>query len=189
MELLIKTKRVRLSKSKRMRMNQPPKVTTEAVVRVGQPEDEDGVMVLARLIHKEIGMFNIDEDKGLTQIRPALRKEHGIVGVIGKKDNLEGFILLRVSTNWYSPKPFLEEMCVFVHPDYRNAVDSRVRKLLDFSKKCSDELQMPLMIGVLSNQRTDAKVKFYQRTFGDPAGAFFIYGAKTGQSEEPDTRH
>jgi hypothetical protein len=40
---------------------------------------------------------------------------------------------------------------------------------------------MPLMIGVMSNSRTDAKVKLYERQFGNPAGSFFLYGVKTGE--------
>ena len=36
------------------------------------------------------------------------------------------------------------------------------------------------MIGVLSNHRTEAKVRLYERQFGKPSGAFFLYNARTG---------
>ena len=112
-----------------------------------------------------------------------LHKHFGIIGVVGTKDNLEAMILLRIANNWYSDTPFLEEMSVFVLPEYRNATVSRVHKLIEFAKKAADGLDLPLMIGVLSNQRTNAKVELYEKHFGHPAGAFFIYGASTGQPE------
>jgi len=186
MNVSLKKQRVRLSKSARARMPRPERITTDAIARVAQPDDEDGIMVLARMIHEEIGMFDLNEDKVRDTIRPMLHKHHGIIGVIGKKDELEAMILLRVANNWYSDTPFLEEMSVFVRPDYRNATVSRVQKMIEFAKKAADGLGLPLMIGVLSNQRTNAKVELYEKHFGDPAGAFFIYGARTGQPERAD---
>jgi putative aminopeptidase FrvX len=72
-------------------------------------------------------------------------------------------------------------MCVYVHPEYRASKGGRARKLVEFAKKCSEELNLPLMIGVLSNSRTDAKIKLYERQFGNPVGTFFLYGVKTGE--------
>ena len=103
------------------------------------------------------------------------------MGVIGKPDHIEGLVLLRIHSQWYSDGEFLEEMCVYVHPDYRASKGGRARKLVEFAKKCSEELHLPLMIGVLSNSRTDAKIKLYERQFGTPAGTFFLYGVKTGE--------
>jgi GNAT superfamily N-acetyltransferase len=183
MKSIFKKQRVRLSKSARKNMPKFERVTTEPLVRAAQPDDEEGILVLARMIHKEIGMFELNEDKVRGVIRPLLHKHFGIVGVVGKKDNLEAMILLRISSNWYSDTPYLEEISVFVRPEYRNASISRVYKLIDFAKKTADGLNLPLLIGVLSNQRTNAKIELYEKHFGSPAGAFFIYGATTGQPE------
>jgi hypothetical protein len=180
---MFKKQRVRLSKSARKRMPKFERVTTEPLVRAAQPDDENGIMTLARMIHEEIGMFDLNEEKVRSTIRPLLHKHFGIIGVVGAKDNLEAMILLRIANNWYSDAPFLEEMSVFVRPEYRNATVSRVHKLIEFAKKAADGLDLPLMIGVLSNQRTNAKVELYEKHFGHPAGAFFIYGASTGQPE------
>lgn len=153
----------------------------EIYVRVADPDDEDGIMKLGRLVESENGVFAMNEERTRGVIRPSLYLSGGIVGVIGPKDNLEGVVVLRVSQYWYSDVSFLEEMCVFVHPDYRAAKGGRARKLVEFAKKVSESLGMPLMIGILSNSRTDAKTRLYERQFGPPAGAFFLYGAKTGQ--------
>jgi GNAT superfamily N-acetyltransferase len=138
-------------------------------------------MELARLVNEENGIYPMDLNKVAKMMIPSLFKEGGIVGVIGPKDKIEAGILLRVSSLWYADKPFLEEMSLFVHPDYRSARGGRASKLIEFAKKCATELGMPLMIGVLSNNRTSAKVRMYEKRLGTPVGAFFLWGAKTGQ--------
>ena len=152
----------------------------EIYVRVAEPDDEAGILELARLVHNENGLFDLNEAKVVAMLRPALYRIRGICGVIGEHGKLTGVILLRVSNYWYSDTEFIEEMCIYVHPDYRHAVGGRARHLIEFAKKTADSLKMPLAIGVLSNDRTDAKIALYERHFGPQAGAFFLYGAKTG---------
>lgn len=155
-------------------------------VRTATPQDEDGIMELARLVNNENGVFKMNDDKVRSMVRPSLYLSGGIMGVIGQKDRIEGLVLLRVSQYWYSDATFLEEMCVYVHPEYRAAKGGRARKLVEFAKKASEKLELPLMIGILSNSRTDAKTRLYERQFGSPAGAFFLYGVKTGTVPDQD---
>jgi hypothetical protein len=81
---------------------------------------------------------------------------------------------------WYSDNLVLEEKAIFIHPEYRSARGGRARRLCEFSKHAADTLNIPLIIGVLSNHRTEAKVRLYERQFGKPSGAFFLYNATTG---------
>lgn len=155
-------------------------MSKDIYVRTAEPDDEDGIIHLAKVVNIENGLFEMNEEKVRNIIRPFLYLHGGIIGVIGSKNNLQGGIILKVAQNWYSDAYFLEEMCVFVHPDYRAAKGGRARKLVEFAKKASEKLNIPLMIGVLSNSRTDAKTKLYERQFGEPAGSFFLYGVKTG---------
>ena len=153
----------------------------ELKVRVGTPEDVDGVMELALSACEENGFVEPNPMKLLQDIWAALNREHGICGVIGPVGGkLEGVILLRIGNIWYSDREILEERAVFIHPDFRSAKGGRARKLCDFGKKVADELNLPLTIGVLSNQRTEGKVRMYGRIFGEPAGAYFLYNAQTG---------
>jgi hypothetical protein len=48
----------------------------------------------------------------------------------------------------------------------------------------ADKLGMPLTIGVLSNHRTEAKVRFYERFLGKAAGAYWIYWPGSRKAEE-----
>jgi hypothetical protein len=81
----------------------------------------------------------------------------------------------------------LEEKAIFIHPDYRNAKGGRARRLCEFSKQVANTLELPLIIGVLSNHITEAKVRLYERQFGKPTGAFFLYNARTGSQKEAAT--
>lgn len=173
-------KRVRLSKTARKARGEYKVIDSPCHVRVATRDDLFGILELARIVHGENGLFDFNETKVAEAVWPVLHQANGIIGVIGERDKLEGVVMLSVASYWYSDKQFLEEKCVFVHPDYRHAKESRVQKLIEFAKKCASDLEMPLMIGVLSNTRTSAKVALYERHFGSPAGAFFLWGAKTG---------
>jgi hypothetical protein len=158
----------------------------ELEIWTGTPKDVDAVMEIAMMACEENGFVQPNPERLLTDIWPALNLEEGIMGLIGPKGTREvqGAVLLRIGHLWYSDQRAIEERAVFIRPEYRSAKGGRARKLCEFSKQIADELGMPLMIGVLSNQRTAGKVRLYQRIFGEPTGAFFLYGAKTGAWKE-----
>jgi len=149
-------------------------------VRIGQPEEVHEIMDLALAACSENGFANPNPVKLLGQIWSALNLDNGIMGIIGEPGKLEGGILLRVADVWYSDDRLLEEKAIFIHPDYRSAKGGRARRLCEFAKRASVMLEVPLLIGVLSNDRTRAKVRLYERQFGDQTGAFFLYNGRTG---------
>lgn len=150
-------------------------------VRIAGPEDLDAVMGLALAACKENGFVNPNPDKVAHEFWSALHLDHGIVGIIGNPgERAEAGVLLRIGSMWYSDEMVVEEKAIFIHPDFRSAKDGRAKKLCQFSKSVADSLNIPLMIGVLSNDRTEAKVRMYEREFGKSAGAYFLYGSKTG---------
>jgi hypothetical protein len=151
-------------------------------IRIGTPEDIHGVMALAMAACEENGFVDPNPKKLLSEIWSALNLDHGLMGVIGQKGGqLEGAVLLRIGSMWYSDSQVLEEKAIFVDPNQRSAKGGRARRLCEFSKQVADSLNIPLIIGVLSNHRTEAKVKLYERQFGKPSGAFFLYNARTGR--------
>jgi hypothetical protein len=155
---------------------------SEVHVRVGTPEDVHGFMALCLMGSEENGFVKPDPVRLLEEVWPALNRDGGLCGIIGKPgtEDFEGGILLRTTKLWYSDKIVLEERGVFVHPEYRAAKGGRARKLCEFAKAAADKLEMPLLIGILSNHRTEGKVKLYERVFGRPAGAYWLVGGETG---------
>lgn len=161
---------------------------TDIAVQIAGPEDLDDLMALALLACAENGFLNPSTAKFATEMWPALHRDHGICGIIRNTEGkIEGFVVLRVGSMWYSDDQVVEEKVLFVHPDCRSAKGGRATKLTDFSKKVADGLGVPLLIGFLSNSRTQAKSRLYTRQFGERAGEFFLYGARTGSVVEQNT--
>lgn len=146
-------------------------MTAQSIVRLANPDDEEGIMALCRMLHEENGLFPLDDDMVRDTIRKAFNKQ-GFIGVIGAKDALEGIIYMVISNFWYSKKPHLEELFNYVHPDHRKS--EHAKSLIEFAKKCATN-DIRLVIGVISNTRTEAKIRLYERRLGKPAGAFFVY--------------
>lgn len=149
-------------------------------VRLAGKDDVTDIMDLALLGCEENAFVNADNSKILADIWTALTTPWGLVGVIGPRGKPEAAVLLRIFEPWYSKSLVMEERAIFVHPDYRAVKGGRASRLVEFSKMAADRMGMPLLIGVLSNNRTAAKVRLYERHFGKMAGAYFIYGAHTG---------
>lgn len=157
-------------------------MTDELKVWVGTPNDVEDIMELALAACSENGFVEPNPLRLLNEIWPALNRDRGIVGVVGVPGQKpQGAILLRIGNIWYSDAEILEERAVFIHPDYRSAKGGRARKLCEFGKKVADELGIPLTIGVLSNERTEGKIRMYERIFGKASGAYFLYGVRTGE--------
>lgn len=155
-----------------------------SIVRTAGPEDEEGIMGLCRRLHAENGLFRMDEDRVRGWVHstlcPAERPNGlppGLIGVIGAQDELEAVIILMVSNFWYAAPDdqHLEEFLTYVPPEYRKS--EHAKSLIGFAKSCSDALAMPLLIGVMSNHRMEAKVRLYRRQL-PKLGEFFMYPAR-----------
>lgn len=149
---------------------------TRPHVRIATPAEVDEVMKLALMGCAENEFLPHNPVKVLQDVWAALNMDQGIIGAIGPVGGeLEGAVLLRIGQIWYSDSPHIEERAIFVHPAYRSARGGRAARLAEFSMDVADQLGMPLTIGVLSNHRTEAKVRLYRRTLGEPAGAYWVY--------------
>lgn len=151
-------------------------------VRIADARDEEEVMELCRELHLENGLFPLNEDKVRAMLRRGFNREGGILGALGPPGSIEGLIFMLVSSFWYSDKPHLEELFMYVRPKFRQTKDlaqdqrySRVTELIKFAKWCSETADFPLVIGVISDERTEGKVRMYQRHFDKPVGNFFYY--------------
>lgn len=156
--------------------------------RVGRPEDLDRMMTLTMVASDENSFIKPSPRKILEDVYPALHRDRGIVWIIGPDEGpLEGAALLRVTELWYSEDEVLEERGIYVHPHYRHKKGRRAHMLIDACVWTSKQLDLPLLIGVLSNQRTEGKRRLYERQLGEPAGVFFLVNARTGVNINIDT--
>lgn len=144
------------------------------VVRFALPQDARQLLELTRLVHAENGLFPLSEAKVKHEIEGAIRQETGVIGVIGVPGAPLGAAWLTGGTEWYTETPALLERYIFVHPDHRDGT-RYAHDLLSWAQALSDRCA-PLLIGVISTRRAAAKLRFYRRRFGEPAGFYFAYG-------------
>lgn len=148
-------------------------------VRKADVRDEPEIMELCLSLHRENALFHISEDKVRAYLRRAFANNGAIIGVIGPIGRIEAAIYLMISDYWYSDQWHLEELFSYVKPEYRRS--NNAKALINFAQRCSDELSIPAIIGIISNERTKAKIGLYQRQLGTAIGAFFVYNApRTG---------
>ncbi len=151
-------------------------------VRLAKPEDEEEIFAICQRLHEENGLCALDPAKVLARIRECTGQRGGIIGVIGEPGSIEAIICLILNQMWYSEQWILDEQFAYVLPNHRRSANAK--ELIVFAKACAGELRLPLVIGVLSNERTEAKVRLYERQLGPSAGAFFLVGVQTGQHQE-----
>lgn len=151
-------------------------------VRSACPDDLPQLMDICRQLHAENGVANVDWRGVAAKMLQGIAQHQALIGVIGSVGQLEAAIFMQISSFWYSTDVMLEELFAYVLPSYRRS--NNAKALLDFARDCSDRLDVPLLIGIISNHRTREKVRLYSRRMGAPSGAFFLYGAKTGCDSE-----
>jgi len=144
-------------------------------VRLATPEDEEEVIQLLHVLHAEGGLMPLDEMAAREMFQRAFHRKGAILGVIGEPGDIQAMIFLLISKFWYTTQFHLEELFNFIRPDKRKS--DYASKMIEFAKKCANETKLPLVIGVLTNDRMEGKVRLYRRSLGYPAGAFFVYNA------------
>jgi hypothetical protein len=150
-------------------------------IRLGTPDDMREVMDLAIAAAKENGVMSASQVLLAKTIWPKLNLTHGLIGCIGGKDgSIEGMVVLQIGTLHYTEEPCVEELVLYVKPEFRSAKGGRAKKLLEFTRSVAESLHLPLIIGVFSSIDTQQKCKLYERVLGPPSGNYWIYGRKTG---------
>jgi GNAT superfamily N-acetyltransferase len=142
-------------------------------VRIATPPDREAMIPLLYLMHEENGVATLDVPKMLFFLDKGLHRDKAIIGVIEEDGLIKAAIGLFLHQWWYSSDYHLEDTFAFVHPEYRQSTFAK--SLLKFARKAADDLGVQLLIGILSSDRTAAKIKLYEKEFGPSMGAGFVY--------------
>lgn len=156
-----------------------------SVVRIATEADRLEVWRLMLQSHNENGMFPLAPERVDWWITRMLNPDsipdwdtgpRGTIGVIGPVGHLEGLVFVIIGGFWYTSHRHLEELVVYVDPEFRQSNHSKT--LIEWMKKQSVYTDIPLLTGVISNHRTEAKVKLYERMNLPKVGAFFLFNGK-----------
>lgn len=156
----------------------------QSVVRTAGPEDAQEIWRLFLQGHNENGIFSFSPRKvewfmGRALfphlIPPGDTGTRGVIGVIGPVKALEAIVFVTIGEYWYSDDKHIEEFLVYVDPEYRKS--HHVDALIAWMKLQADQTQLPLISGIVSNHRTEAKCRLYRRML-PKIGEFFHYAPK-----------
>lgn len=156
-------------------------MTCPSKVRIAHAEDHQEVWRLFLQAHHENGVFSLDAAKVDWWLRRVLSPEtispgdtgpRGAIGVIGNVGSLEGLAFLTFAGCWYSNEMHLEEFTVYVDPECRKS--NHAKALIRWMKEQSKLTGLPLAAGIMSNHRTEEKIRLYSRLL-PKAGEFFLF--------------
>jgi hypothetical protein len=142
--------------------------------RLAEPDEIEEVMTMCRHLHRENGIFPLDEVGLREDMLAALNRQSGIVGVMGSHHKLEAIMYLMLAKFRHTREMHLEEIFSYVPPNHRKSTHAKL--MIEWAKEMADGLGVRLLIGIISTVRTEAKVRLYRRQLGAPVGAFFLYG-------------
>jgi len=134
-------------------------------------------------------MYPLSEPKVQYYLDRVLRPEkipsddagpRGIIGVIGQRGSLEAAIMLVLQALWYSDTITMGDCMNYVDPRHR--VSHHAKALIEYAKNIVDQVrettpEFRMIVGVVSNIRTAAKVRLFEKHLASPVGAFFSYPA------------
>ncbi len=159
-------------------------MSAPSTVRIAKPDDYQEVWRLLLTVHKENGIFALSPPKVDWLINRILNPDliplgdtgvRGAIGVIGPIGSLEGLVLVTLGTYWYSEDLHLEEFTVVVDPEHRKT--GHAQALVQWMKDQVEITKLPLITGIISNIRTEAKCRLYRRML-PKIGEFFYLGPK-----------
>lgn len=147
-------------------------------VRKAFPDDEPQLRDIIWQGYIEQDMFKPSRDRINEMLQKALypnteNPAGAVIGAIGPVGDVQGIIYLSIGRFEYTDDWALFETFNYVRPEFRRTTNAR--DMIDFGKRSAEELGVPLAIGVVSNERTKAKMELYRRRLGEPAGGYFIY--------------
>jgi hypothetical protein len=155
-------------------------MTCASSVRIATPADAQEVWRLFLQGHRENGLFTLAADKVQWFMNRVLNPEtippgdtgpRGAIGVIGPVGALEGLVFVTIGDYWYSRDKHVEEFIVFVDPECRKS--NHAHALIEWMKLQVEITGLPLMTGIISNERTEAKCRLYRRLL-PKVGEFFL---------------
>ena len=160
------------------------------MVRLATPTDANELWRLTMMAHKENALRSLALDRIQWMMNRVLYPElippgdmgpRGVIGVIGSEAVLKALAVMIIGQFWYTHEKHLEELIVYCDPKFRREHHDgkyHIEALVQWMKDQTDHTGLPLLTGVLSNDRAEAKVRLYRRLLGNPIGAFFFVTPK-----------
>ncbi len=165
-------------------------MTSASVVRLATIDDAQEVWRLFLQAFHENALFHLSPHKVQWLMNRPLNPKsiplgdtgaRGVIGVIGPVGALEGLVFLIIGQYWFSDDKHLEELIVFTDPEHRKS--KHAESMVKWMKDQVEITGLPLMTGIISTHRTEAKVRLYSRML--PKVGAFLFLTPKGSSVAP----
>lgn len=157
-------------------------------VRAATPEDYREIWRLFLQSHRENGLFEIAPNKVQwllnrilypQSIPPGDTGVRGVIGVIGPVGALEGLAFVTIGEYWYSTEKHIQEFLVYVDPECRKS--GHAQALVQWMKDQAEVTKLPLLTGIVTNHRTEAKCRLYRRMLPKVGELFMVVPNGSGR--------
>ena len=142
-------------------------------VSFAEPSDAPEVYRLMIELHNENGVFTLNAEKAARMCAGLFEPGLAVVGVLRGTVEIEGAIALKRVQLDYTDDWHLVDVFNHVRIPYRKS--DHAKRLIKFAKACGEDLGLPILVGIVSTQRTEAKMRLYRRMLTQ-VGGFFISG-------------
>lgn len=158
-------------------------------VRIAIPSDEDKIFPILMMAHDDNGVMPVSPFRVWEIIRNGTRKDrsadertgYNIIGIIDGPKGIEAIAALELVRMPYSEHWHLQDICNYVHPDYRKS--KHAEELIEFGKWMAEQMGFPFIFGILTAKRLEAKRKFFQRKAKE-VGSLYIHNPIHGAMAE-----
>ncbi len=144
-------------------------------VRIATIADKSKVLDFIRAGHEESAVFSLSEYKINLLAEKALTREAPVwIAVIDspEKNEIAASICIEYCQMWYTEDWHLNELWNNVRKEYRKS--SYARDLIAFAKWLSEQANRTLAMGIITNERVEAKMAMYRRKMPQ-VGAYFMW--------------
>lgn len=149
-------------------------------IEIATTADFEPMMAFLRAMHAENGVAPMSDELVAQALNRGLQQDRALVGVVRDGAKIAASVGLFIGRWWYSEEHHLEDFWLYVGEDYRR--QPLAKPLINFAKDTSSYLGLPLLMGVLSSERTEGKVRLYQRQLPF-AGAIFLWAPQASGAE------
>ena len=142
------------------------------VVLAAMPDFDEMFDVLMQN-YRENGIYSINPAKVGAWLLMGLNRDNSSIGIIRGPGGIEAACGVYLATSWYTDDIYVEEVFNYVRPDYRRS--THAKHLIQFAKWFAENLNVPLLMGIMTTKRLAAKERLYERQL-TKIGSLFLHG-------------
>lgn len=150
-------------------------------VRIADVSDYALVMDFCAMLNIENASAKLDVSRLQEVVSLGLQHKNGVIAIVMDDNGAPvGCVCLALDQWDYSLSWHYTEMWVFIHPNHRKS--HYAQDVLNFCKWWAEQSGLPVTVGIMSRDRTKAKMRFYAQKM-KPLEVFFWHDPRNHGTE------